>query len=148
MLVSISYIEASLADDCAMTSVTACASAPPRKLMPAMPPTMLSSTLHINIWVSPTSATPSILPSISSMGLQLLTITSTMRLLFSSITLFIIIEPYIITNIYDASESITPITMASSVDDVCSSPSSLHLMERTSTSILHSLSILSSPSMP
>ena len=50
-------------------------------------------TAHTRNCVSPTSATPIILPIISWNGLQLLTITSTMRLVFSSITLFIIIAP-------------------------------------------------------
>ena len=60
---------------------------------------MPSSTAQMMIWVKPTKATPMILPSMSSIGLHEETMTSTMRLVFSSITPFMIIAPYISTNI-------------------------------------------------
>ena len=66
--------------------------------LPATVPTMASSAIQIAIWVRPTRPTPIILPNISWNGRQLLTTTSTMRLVFSSMTLFIIIAPYMSTN--------------------------------------------------
>ena len=124
------------------------ATADPMKPIPSTVPAMPNSTAQMATCVKPTSATPSILPSINSSGLQLLTITSTMRLVFSSITLFIIIAPYISTKKYDSIDKATPTIMAMSVDEVSSLPPSLHLMERTFTSTLHSFRIFSRPSMP
>ena len=65
----------------------------PSPSIPSTLPAMPSSTTQMANCVSPTSPTPIIFPIISSMGLQLLTITSTMRLVFSSMTLFIIMAP-------------------------------------------------------
>ena len=69
------------------------------RLMPNTIPPMASIPAQITTWVRPTRATPIILPSISSMGLHEEMMTSTMRLAFSSITPFIIIAPYISTNV-------------------------------------------------
>ena len=99
---------------------------------------------HIAICAIPTNPTPIILPSSSSMGLQQLTITSIMRLVFSSTTLVRIIAPYIITNIYVRNARISPMTLASSASDRDSSPSSLHFTQFGLTSTWLSAIILSS----
>ena len=67
-----------------------------------LPATMLKAsitTVQMASCVRPTNATPIILPIISWNGLHELTMTSTMRLVFSSMTPFMIMEPYISTNI-------------------------------------------------
>ena len=66
---------------------------------PVMPMTAPMMSTHRANCVRPTSATPMILPIMSWNGVQLLTITSTMRLVFSSMTLFMIMAPYMMTNI-------------------------------------------------
>ena len=65
------------------------------------PPTSSTarSRPQMSIWKIPTKPIPIILPSSKSTGFTLETISSTMRLVFSSITPCITIEPYESTNI-------------------------------------------------
>ncbi len=81
------------------------------------------------IWVNTDKPTPIILPIMRWKGRQLLTTTSTMRLVFSSTTLFMIIVPLKKTNQKMISANAMPRKTAISVDDSFSSPVSLHLME-------------------
>ncbi len=96
--------------------------------LPPIVPAMPSSTIQIAIWVSTDKPTPMILPIMRWKGRQLLTTTSTMRLVFSSTTLFMIIVPLKKTNQKMINESAIPKNKAMSVEDSSSSPVSLHLM--------------------
>ena len=58
------------------------------------------STIHMRNWLSPTRATPTILPVSNSKGLTEEMIISTIRFVFSSSTPLMTIDPYIKTNIY------------------------------------------------